>query len=213
MSHFEAHLNRPVSELIVQMQQRIMQATHYQGIQTLKNPLDFWIYQEILFECQIDVIIEIGNYCGGSTLALAHSCDNLGRGRVLAVDRDQQPIPERVRQHPRIQCFEGEACALFAQVQDHIQAHDRVMIIEDSAHSFDNTHNVLLTYAQLVSPGSYFIVEDSILQHGLPYGPHPGPYEAIQVFLAAHSDFEVDRSREAFGLTWNPSGFLRRLRK
>ena len=45
--------------------------TTYFGIRALKSPLDFWIYQEILFETRPDFVIEIGNCCGGSTLALA----------------------------------------------------------------------------------------------------------------------------------------------
>jgi cephalosporin hydroxylase len=33
-----------------------------------KSPTDFWIYQELIHRLQPDVIVEIGNYRGGSTL-------------------------------------------------------------------------------------------------------------------------------------------------
>ena len=49
-----------------------------------------------------------------------------------------------------------------------------------------------------IKPGGYFIVEDGICHHGLSVGPMPGPYEAIETFIAENGDFEVDRSREAF---------------
>jgi cephalosporin hydroxylase len=52
------------------------------------------------------------------------------------------------------------------------------------------------------------IVEDSICNHGLPWIPMPGPYEAIDHFLKINADFEIDRSREDFLVTWNPTGFL-----
>jgi cephalosporin hydroxylase len=59
--------------------------------------------------------------------------------------------------------------------------------------------------------GGYFIVEDGICHHGLEIGPSPGPYEAVETFVAERSEFEIDRSREAFGITWNPKGYLKRV--
>jgi hypothetical protein len=61
-----------------------------------------------------------------------------------------------------------------------------------------------------VKPGDYFIVEDSISHHGLPGSEDDGPYRAIEAFLIENTNFESDRTREAFGITWNPKGFLRR---
>jgi cephalosporin hydroxylase len=85
------------------------------------------------------------------------------------------------------------------------------MVIEDSSHTYDHTLNVLRTYAPLVQIGDYFIVEDGICHHGLEVGPHPGPMEAIETFIAENSHFEIDRQREAFVITWNPKGYLRRV--
>ena len=39
-----------------------------------------------------------------------------------------------------------------------------------------------------------------------------GPFEAVDAFLASDDRFLADRSRESFVLTWNPRGFLRRVR-
>jgi protein-L-isoaspartate O-methyltransferase len=61
----------------------------WMGVQTLKNPLDAWIYQEILYEGPPDVVIEIGSYSGGSTLYLAHLLDLLGKGQVISIDIDR----------------------------------------------------------------------------------------------------------------------------
>lgn len=61
-------------------------------------------------------------------------------------------------------------------------------------------------------PGGYFIVEDSILHHGLDVGPAPGPFEAIEAFVEENQNFEIDRSKESFFITWNPKGFLKRVR-
>jgi len=41
----------------------------------------------------------------------------------------------------------------------------------------------------------------------------PGPLQAIESFLANTDEFQVDREREKFLLTFNPSGYLRRVRR
>ena len=43
----------------------VLHDTTYFGIQTRKNPLDLWIYQQLIFAIQPDYIIEIGTYRGG----------------------------------------------------------------------------------------------------------------------------------------------------
>ena len=69
----------------------------------------------------------------------------------------------------------------------------------------------LKTYNPLVTPKSYFIIEDSICHHGIDDGPNPGPYEALKTFMNESCNFEIDRTKEAFFITWNPKGFLKRI--
>jgi cephalosporin hydroxylase len=83
----------------------------------------------------------------------------------------------------------------------------------DSDHSYANVLAELRAYHGFVTPGSYCVVEDGNV------GGHPvarefgaGPFEAVRTFLAETEAFEVDRSREKFYLTFNPSGYLRRVR-
>lgn len=192
------------------LQTRIVTGTTYFGVPTQKNPMDFWIYQEIIWERPPDVIVEIGNNCGGSALALAHLLDQIGHGRIIGVDLTHTRIHERARAHPRIEFIEGPGVDRAGDVRARIAPGDRVMVIEDSSHTYENTLGVLRAYAGLVQPGDYFIVEDSICHHGLEVGPNPGPFEAIEAFLGENADFETDRSREGFLITWNPKGFLRR---
>jgi cephalosporin hydroxylase len=40
----------------------------------------------------------------------------------------------------------------------------------------------------------------------------PGPLQAVECFLATTDEFEIDRERERFLITFNPSGYLRRVR-
>jgi cephalosporin hydroxylase len=206
----EENLDIPLRQVLPIIQDRIMTRTRYFGIKTFKNPLDFWVYQEIIYETRPDVIIEIGNAQGGSTLALAHLCDLMSNGRVIGIDLSHRNVPEFVRLHPRIVLLDGDARLLREQVGKMISATDSVLIIEDSAHTYENTLAVLRMYSDLVKPGDFLIVEDSICHHGLDVGPAPGPYEAVEDFTKENPLFEIDRSRESFFITWNPKGFLRR---
>ena len=206
----EACLDMPLASVLEQLQGRIINQTSYFGIKTLQSPLDFWVYQEVLHETKPDVLVEVGNFCGGSTLALAHLLDALGHGRIIGVDINHAGVPDLVRNHPRISLIEGDACGAYDTVKSLIAPAERTMVIEDSSHTFDNTLAVLRRYSQLVKPGDYLIVEDGICHHGLPVGPSPGPYEAVEAFVHECSDFEIDRDRESFLITWNPKGYLRR---
>lgn len=208
--HIEAAGDVTIRELLPMIQNRIMNHTTYFGVPTLKNPMDFWVYQEIIWSQKPDVVIEIGNNCGGSALALAHLLDNVGKGRLIAVDIRQAGIHHIVRAHPRIDLVEGDAVASFDRVSAMIEANQHVLIIEDSSHTYDNTLAVLRTYQGLLKVGDMFIIEDGICHHGLDVGPSPGPYEAIEDFVAESQAFEIDRGFENFIITWNPKGYLRR---
>ena len=210
MNFMEDSLNLPLREILPVLQQRIVGETRWFGVTTQKNPLDFWIYQELIHRLQPDVIVEIGNDCGGSALALAHLCELIGKGRVIGVDVSHARVPDVVRKHPRITFIEGDACSSFGKVAALIRHQEETLVIEDSSHTFENTLNVLRKYSPLVKRDGYFIVEDGICHHGLDVGPNPGPYEAITSFVAENPSFAIERSLEAFLITWNPRGFLRR---
>lgn len=209
-NYMEESLNMPLSEVLSIIQESIKNRTTYFGVRTIKSPIDAWIYQEIIFETKPDVIIEIGNAYGGGVLFLSHLCDIIGKGRVIGLDLSHKTIHKHVTDHPRITLIEGDACQSFEYVNRLISRDERVLVIEDSAHTYDNTLNVLRLYSKLIKPGDYFIVEDGICHHGLIEGPNPGPYEAIETFINENPNFEIDRSRERFLITWNPKGYLKR---
>ena len=209
----EDALSKTLGEVLEVIQSRVVTDSTYFGIPCQRSPMDFWIYQEIIFALKPDVIVEIGSYCGGSALSLAHLCDHLDKGRVIAVDIDHSRLKESAKNHPRISFVTGDACKVFEDVARKCNGAKTIIVIEDSSHEYQNTLDVLLKYSQLVTVGSYLIVEDSICHHGLNVGPTPGPYEAIMSFMDSHQEkFLVDRKKEAFLITWNPKGYLRRIR-
>ena len=208
----EHNLSMPVKTVLRMIQTRHAEHTWYFGVKAVKNPIDAWVYQEIIHEIRPDIIIEIGNAYGGGTLHLAHLLDLLGHGKVIGVDLQHQTIAPGIERHPRITFITGDACESILRVKALIAPGDTVLVIEDSAHTYANTLNVLRTYSPLVTPGSYLIVEDSHCHHGVDTGPSPGPYEAIETFLRENDCFKSDRARENFFITFNPKGYLKRIR-
>jgi len=208
--YLEDNLDIPLKKVLNIIQNRTFKTTYF-GVDAIKTPLDAWVYQEIICEIKPDFIVEIGNASGGGLLYLAHLCDLLGHGQVIGVDINHSEIAEVVFQHPRIRLYTGDACDSFNNVKESVGVGNKVLIIEDSSHTYENTINVLKTFHGLVSIGSYFIVEDSICRHGLNTGPKLGPYEAINDFLLENKNFRSDRDRESFFITWNPKGYLRRV--
>lgn len=213
MTSLEAHLDRPLREVIPMLQDAILRRTTYRGVPALKCPTDAWVYMELLHELRPRVVIEVGTHAGGGTLFLADIVAAFG-GRVIGVDVDHSHVTEIVRLHPSVRLVTGDACKVVDLVQAMLTPLERqgpVLVIEDSSHTYDNTLSVLRAYAPLVTSGSYLIVEDTICHHGLAMGPSPGPFEAAAAFLAENPAFAVDRSREKFVITWNPKGFLKRV--
>jgi cephalosporin hydroxylase len=206
----EHNTNAPIKDLIHRWQTQTGSSTYF-GVQAVKNPGDAWVYQEIVTAMQPDVIIEIGVKHGGGSLMLAHLCDLLGKGKVIGLDITMALVHSKVKAHPRITLIEGDACANFEIVKSMILPTDRVLIIEDSAHSYENTLNVLNTYSPLIRVDDYFIVEDSINYSGVFANQDFGVANAINDFVN-QGNFVPDRTREPYVITWNPRGFLKRIK-
>jgi cephalosporin hydroxylase len=181
------------------------------GAQALKNPLDLWVYQEIMVETRPELVVETGTYRGGSAAYLASICDLLGAGEVVSIDIEQ--VREDYPVHPRITYLGGRSSThpdVLADVQCRAEG-KRTLVILDSDHSQSHVEAELAEYAPLVPVGGYVIVEDSNIGQ-IRKDLTPGPLEAIETFLASTDDYEIDRSREKFLITFNPSGYLRRVR-
>ena len=180
------------------------------GTQALKNPLDLWIYQEIIAETRPDVIIETGTWRGGSALYMASICDLLGAGEIVSIDI--APMRDDYPQHPRITYLAGRSSTdpeLVAEMRARLDG-KRTLVILDSDHSQAHVEAELAVYGLLVPVGCYLIVEDSNIGQ-IRKDLMPGPLEAIEAFLAQTDEFVIDREREKFLITFNPSGYLRRV--
>lgn len=184
--------------------------TKFLGVPVAKNPLDLWVYQEIIFELRPDVIVETGTAHGGSAFYMATLCDLVGRGRVVSVDiAPTAPLPR----HERITFVTASSvdAAAFARVKESIRPGEVVMVVLDSNHRREHVLEELRLYGELVTPGSYLIVEDTNVNgHPVFWAHGPGPMEAVEEFLRTNRKFFIDETREKYFFTFNPRGYLRK---
>ena len=181
--------------------------TRWLGKQLSKCPMDLWTYQEILWDTKPDVLIECGTGGGGSALFFANVMDLMGRGEVVTIDVE---CYDHLRiDHPRITWLQG--ISLHSKIVARVMAHSRqrrTMVVLDSDHRYENVEAELETYAHIVSPGCYIVVEDT----GMGEPGERWADQAVREFLAQHPEFKADQSREKQVLTLNPGGWLRRVK-
>lgn len=187
--------------------------TRWLGIPIWQNVLDLWTIQETIAEVRPALIIETGTNRGGSALFYAQIMDLLGAGRVLTVDTEVL----HSMSHPRIEFVHGSSTdeAVIAHVRGAAEsAEGPVMVILDSDHASAHVADELELYAPLVTPGSYIISQDGVIDQLAMFAPsRPGPLGANRQFLRRHPEFSHDHERNhKFIISHHPLGWLQRVR-
>jgi len=192
--------------------ERTWKNTRWMGHRTMKCPMDLWIYQELLFELKPDIVIETGTNEGGGVGFLASIMDSIGKGKVIAVDIEElenRPV------HERITYLKGSSTSdkVVQKIAKMIEGSQIVLVILDSDHNMHHVLKEMKIYCDFVTPNSYMIVEDSNI-NGHPIMPNwgDGPFEAIQEFFNHNDSFEIDQNCEKFYMTFNPNGYLKKIR-
>ena len=212
------------------------------GRPIIQYPQDIVAVQELIWAVKPDVIIETGIAHGGSLvlsasiLAMLDYADAFAAGEVLDPARPKRKVVgvdieirphnrEALEKHPmrpRMELIEGSSIdpAIIAQVKKHAEGKERVMVFLDSNHTHDHVLAELEAYAPLVTPGSYCVVFDTIVEDmpddmfpNRPWGKGNNPKTAVWEFLKSHPEFEPDKTIEnKLLITVAPNGFLKRLR-
>lgn len=181
------------------------------GVPIWQNPLDVWTIQQTIAQVRPALLIETGTDHGGSALFYANLMDLLGTGRVITIDiADNHEVA-----HPRIEFITDSSTSpsVIGRLRDEAEASGGpVMVILDSDHSHDHVAAELESYAPLVTPGSFLLSQDGVIdQFWIFRGTRPGPLGANRAFLKRHPEFEYDEERNRrFRLTQHPLGWMRR---
>jgi cephalosporin hydroxylase len=177
-----------------------------------RPPADLFAYQEILSRVRPGHVVEIGSGNGGRAFFLATIFDLLGEGQVVSIDPEDPA--ERV-QHPRVTYVVGDTLdpAIIGRVQELVGPEpDAVLILGSRTSAYRTTHE-FRAYQSLVPLGSYAVFEDTVV-NGHPVWTEfgPGPSEAVRGIVEARSDFASDLSMGKYAPSFNPGGFLKRVR-
>lgn len=199
------------------------------GRPIIQLPEDMFRIQEVIWQVRPDLLIECGIAHGGSLVFYASLFRSMGKGRVVGVDLEiRSHNRSALEGHPLfdlVTLIEGSSVdpAIVALAREEARNAESVMVVLDSKHSRGHVLAELRAYAELVTPGSYIVACDGIMQDlvGAPrsagdWGTN-NPQSAVRDFLEENSAFELVEPRWLFNegavrsrVTYWPNAFLRR---
>lgn len=224
------------------------------GRPIIQYPQDMVAVQELIWQVKPDLIIETGIAHGGSLilsasmLAMIDYCEAFMTGmildpkashrRVLGIDIDIRAHNRAaIEEHPlfhRIDMIQGSSIApdIIAKVHKYAKNYERILVCLDSMHTHEHVLAELDAYTPLVSPDSYCVVFDTIIEdmpddmfHDRPWSKGNNPKTAVWEYLrrlkekgrtaadGAPLHFEIDKMIEnKLLITVAPDGYLKRIK-
>jgi cephalosporin hydroxylase len=195
----------------------------WMGRPIIQLPEDLIRIQEVVHGVRPDVIVETGIAHGGSLVYYASLCKLMDRGRVIGVDlalrsQNRQAI-EAHPLNPWITVVDGDSTdpRVVERVRSLIAPGETVLVVLDSDHSRAHVAAELEAYHTLVTPGSYIVATDGVMQlaHDVPRGrpswQHDHPAAAATAFAGRHPEFVLEQPPWPFnesGLTENVTHWL-----
>ena len=233
-------LSRPASNeaqafLLRSIQDRYSYEFSWLSRPIIQYPQDMVAFQEIVSSVRPDLIVETGIAHGGSLvlsaslLCLLDVMDGIdpraSSRKVVGVDIDiRQHNRKALDDHPlrfKIELIEGSSIdpEIVGQVYSFAEDRSSVLVSLDSNHTHDHVLAELNSYAGLVTPGSYCIVFDTVIEN-LPSGLYENrpsdvgdnPMTAVEAWLPDHPEFAVDHAiDQKLQVSVAPNGYLRRV--
>lgn len=203
----------------------------WQGRPVVQYPQDLLAMQEIIWTIKPDLIIETGIARGGSLifsasmLELNAVCGGPQSARVVGIDVDIRAHNRlAIENHPlsrRITMIEGSSIAqqVIEQVRAAARGKQSVLVVLDSNHTHDHVIAELYAYADLVTPGSYCVVFDTVIEDmpsdafpDRPWLPGNNPKTAVWEYVKSHPEFQIDADiHNNLLITVAPDGYLKRI--
>jgi cephalosporin hydroxylase len=202
----------------------------WMGRPIIQLPEDLIRIQEVIYRVKPDVIIETGVAHGGSLVFYASLCRAIGRGRVVGIDVEIRPhnrsAIEAHELKPLIDLIEGSSIepVVVDAARALVAPGESVLVLLDSNHTKAHVRAELEAYGPLVTPGSYIVATDGIMQavagapRTRPDWSWNNPLQAVREFASDHSEFIPEEPPFPFNegvvrerVTYWPEAFLRRL--
>lgn len=197
--------------------QRGVMASRYRGREFLKSPFDVVLYLLLIERLRPRTVIEIGTKEGGSALWFADTLASHGiEAEVITIDT----VPPAAIDDERVLALTGDALRLGDVLTEETLSRIArpLLVVEDSAHTFEACSAVLEFFDPQLEPGDYIVIEDG----NVAFMPDPayqaygdGPNRAVSAFLESHAAaYAVDEGlcdHFGYNVTWAPNAWLRRL--
>ncbi|WP_293932453.1 cephalosporin hydroxylase family protein [Iodobacter sp.] len=223
------------------------------GRPIIQFPQDMIAIQELIWELKPDLIIETGIAHGGSLimsasmLAMLDYCDAVEQGKMLdprAVGRKVVGVDIDIRQHNReaieahplahkIEMIQGSSVdpLIVEKIKNIASSYSKVLVCLDSNHTHEHVLEELKAYAPMVSPNSYCVVFDTVIENmpqdafpDRPWGIGNNPKTAVHAYLKVLESqkiyglngsvlkYEIDKNIEnKLLITVAPDGYLKRI--
>ncbi len=199
----------------------------WMGRPIIQYPQDMIAMQEIIWDIKPDLIIEAGIAHGGSLIYYASLLELIGNGEVLGIDIDiREHNRKEIENHKmfkRIKMISGSSIdeTTIEEVKKYAESKKKILVSLDSNHTHDHVLKELELYSPLVSPGSYIVVFDTIVEdlpegyfsQSRPWGIGNNPKTAVQEFLQNNRQFVIDEMIDnKLLISVAPGGYLKRIK-
>jgi cephalosporin hydroxylase len=201
------------------------------GRPIIQLPEDMFRVQEVIHAVKPDVIIETGVAHGGSLIFYASLFKAMGRGRVIGIDVEIRPHNRAaIEAHDLfsyITLIEGSSVdpAVVDRARRLVRPGETVFVMLDSNHTKQHVLDELRAYGSMVTPGSYIVVADGIMEHvvGAPRSQPDwawnNPKAAALEFVREDGRFVIEEPAFPFNegvvrerVTYWPSAYVRRVK-
>ena len=199
----------------------------WMGRPIIQYPQDMIAMQEIIWDIKPDLIIEVGIAHGGSLIYYASLLELIGNGEVLGIDIDiREHNRKEIENHKmfkRIKMISGSSIdeTTIEEVKKYAESKKKILVSLDSNHTHDHVLKELELYSPLVSPGSYIVVFDTIVEdlpegyfsQSRPWGIGNNPKTAVDEFLQNNRQFVIDEMIDnKLLISVAPGGYLKRIK-
>ena len=203
----------------------------WMGRPVIQLPEDMIRMQEVIYRVKPDVVVETGVAHGGSLIYYAGLLKAMEiDGHVIGVDIEirahNRKAIEAHELFPYITLIEGSSveATVVNEVKSLIKPGQRVLVILDSNHTKEHVLKELDVYRALVTPGSYIVATDGIMEdlydvpRGEPDWVRNNAAAAARELVERHPEFIIEQPAWPFNeselsknITHWPDAWIKRI--